>query len=62
VPLFDEQFKYLEGAPRTPVRLYPKDFVDFIQKHNKSPLGNYFYSAYPQTGVAGILNEGLDRQ
>jgi hypothetical protein len=62
VPLFDEQFKYLEGAPRTPVRLYPKDFVDFIKNHNQDPLGYYFYSAYPQVGVASILNEGLDRQ
>jgi len=62
VPLFDEQFKYLEGAPRTPVSLYPREFVDFIQKHNREPLGRYFYSAYPQVGVAAIVNEGLDRQ
>jgi len=62
VPLFDEQFKYLEGAPPTPIRLHPKEFVDMIRKHNKGPLGRYFYSAYPQVGVVGILDEGLDRQ
>lgn len=60
VPLFDEQFKYLEGAPPTPVRLYPKDFVDFIRAHNRRPLGDYFYSAYPRLGVADIHNRGLD--
>jgi hypothetical protein len=62
VPLFDEQFKYLEGAPPTPIRLYPKEFVDMIRKYNRDPLGGYFYSAYPQVGVASILHEGLDRQ
>ncbi|WP_427913147.1 hypothetical protein ACPWT1_21405 [Ramlibacter sp. MMS24-I3-19] len=62
VPLFDEQFKYLEGAPRTPIRLHPKEFVDMIRKYNRAPLGGYFYSAYPQVGVATILHEGLERQ
>lgn len=62
VPLFDEQFKYLEGAPPTPVRLYPKEFVDMIRKYNRAPLGGYFYSAYPQVGVAAILHERLDEQ
>jgi cytochrome P450 len=62
VPLFDEQFKYLEGAPPTPVRLYPKDFVEFIERHNRKPVAGYFYSAYPQVGVAGILAAGLDHQ
>jgi len=62
VPLFDEQFKYLEGAPPTPIRLYPKEFVDMIRKYNRAPLGGYFYSAYPQVGVAAILHERLDRQ
>lgn len=60
VPLFDEQFKYLEGAPPSPVRLYPKEFVDFIRKHDNRPLGGYFYSAYPRLGVAEIHNQGLD--
>lgn len=60
VPLFDEQFKYLEGAPPSPVRLHPREFVDFIRKHNNRPLGGYFYSAYPRLGVAEIHNLGLD--
>jgi cytochrome P450 len=61
VPLFDEQFRYLDGAPPTPIRLHPKEFVDMIRKYNREPLGGYFYSAYPQAGVAGILQDRLDR-
>jgi cytochrome P450 len=61
VPLFDEQFRYLDGAPPTPIRLHPKEFVDMIRKYNRGPLGGYFYSAYPRVGVAAILREGLDR-
>lgn len=62
VPLFDEQFRYLEGAPPTPIRLHPKEFVDMIRQHNRDPLAGYFYSAYPEVGVAAILRERLDRQ
>lgn len=54
VPLFDEQFKYLNKAPRTPVREYPKEFVKFIKDHNRSPVAGYFYSAYPPLGAADI--------
>lgn len=60
VPLFDEQFKFLDLAPPTPVRLHPKEFVDFIRQHNHKPLGDYFYSAYPRLGVADIHNRRLD--
>ncbi|MBA2963114.1 MULTISPECIES: hypothetical protein [Ramlibacter] len=60
VPLFDEQFRYLEDAPPTPIRLHPKEFVDVIRKYNREPVGGYFYSAYPRVGVASILREGLD--
>ncbi|WP_291870075.1 hypothetical protein [Bradyrhizobium sp.] len=58
VELFDEQLKYLEGAPPTPVRLHPKEFVDWIKRHNRGeqPFGGYFYSAYPTTTVADIDN------
>lgn len=62
VPLFDEQFRYLEGAPPTPIRLFPREFVEMIRKYNRDPLAGYFYSAYPRVGVAAILHEGLDRQ
>lgn len=56
VPLFDEQFRFLKGAPRTPVRDFPKDFVNFIRDHNRAPAAHYFYSAYPELGVAEIHN------
>lgn len=59
VPLFNEQFRYLEGAPPTPVREYPKEFVEFIRSHNRSPVAKFFYSAYPRASVADIHNAGL---
>ncbi len=56
VPLFDEQLKFLEGAPRTPTRLFPKEFVEWIKQHNRAPFGGYFYSAYPTATVADVTN------
>jgi hypothetical protein len=58
VELFDEQLKCLEGAPPTPTRLYPKEFVNWIKRHNRGgePFGGYFYSAYPTTTVADVEN------
>jgi hypothetical protein len=58
VKLFDEQLKYLEGAPPTPTRLHPKEFVNWIKKYNRGeePFGGYFYSAYPTTTVADVVN------
>ena len=58
VPLFDEQLKYLEDAPPTPTREFPKEFVQWIKKHNRGedPFGGYFYSAYPTVTVADVKN------
>ena len=56
VPLFDEQLKYLEGAPPTPTREFPKEFVEWIKQHNRAPFGGYFYSAYPTVTVADVKN------
>ena len=56
VPLFDQQLEYLEGAPPTPTREHPKEFVEWINKHNHVPFGGYFYSAYPGLTVADIEN------
>jgi cytochrome P450 len=56
VPLFDEQLKYLEGAPRTPTSKFPKEFVEWIKQHNRAPFGDYFYSAYPTVTVADVTN------
>jgi hypothetical protein len=54
VELFDEQLKYLEGAPEPPVRENAKAFVEWIRKHNRAPMGGYFYSAYPLATAARI--------
>jgi hypothetical protein len=56
VPLFDEQLKYLEGAPPTPTSKYPKEFVEWIREHNRPPLSGYFYSAYPLLTVGDVIN------
>jgi len=56
VPLFNEQLKYLEGAPRTPTSEFPKEFVEWIKRHNRAPFGGYFYSAYPTVTVADVKN------
>jgi hypothetical protein len=54
VPLFDKQFDYLDVDLPRPIRKYPKQFVEVIKKYNQAPLGQYFFSAYPLQGVAGI--------
>lgn len=61
VPLFDQQFKYLDVEQPLPIREYPKEFVATIKKFNQKPLGNYFFSAYPEVSVSNVLNatEGL---
>jgi hypothetical protein len=56
VPLFDEQLKYLKGAPPTPTREFPKEFVKYIKRYNRAPFGGYFYSAYPTVTVADVKN------
>jgi cytochrome P450 len=61
VPLFNEQFRYLEDAPPTPVREHPREFIEFLRKNNHAPLGDYFYSAYPGAAVVDIQNAGLGK-
>ena len=56
VPLFDEQFKYLEDAPPTPIAEHPKEFVEVIRRNDRTPLAGYFFSAYPTVSVAEIKN------
>lgn len=61
VPLFDRQFKYLAVDQEFPIKDHPKQFVDNIRKYDRTPLGRYFFSAYPTTTVADIENAGLTR-
>jgi len=56
VPLFDEQLKLLKDSPPLPTARYPKQFVEWIRKHNRTPFGGYFYSAYPTLTVADVEN------
>jgi hypothetical protein len=64
VDLFDKQLELLEDAPPLPVREHPKEFVEWIRKNNKTPMGGYFYSAYPSVSVAQVRNmcEPKDKQ
>jgi hypothetical protein len=56
VPLFDEQFKYLDVDQPTPIAKYPKEFVETIHKYNRAPLEDYFFSAYPLVSTARVQN------
>jgi len=56
VPLFDKQFELLDVDQPTPIREYPKQFVENIRKYNRPPLAGYFFSAYPTKSVADIQN------
>lgn len=54
VDLFDQQFEFLDVEQQVPIRKHPKQFVDNIRKYNRAPLGDYFFSAYPNVSVAEI--------
>lgn len=54
VDLFDQQFEFLDVEQQFPIRDHPKQFVDNIRKYNRAPLGDYFFSAYPNVSVAEI--------
>jgi hypothetical protein len=49
--VFTAALYFVKGAPRLPVQRYPRDFIDFVKKHN-SPVGDW--SAYPQQTVIDI--------
>jgi hypothetical protein len=53
--IFTAILQFVEGAPRLPVNSYPRDFVDFIDKHN---LAVEAWSAYPEMTVIDILQAG----
>ena len=56
VPLFDEQFRFLDVEQPTPITQHPKEFVEIIRKYNRAPLAKYFFSAYPLVSVAEVKN------
>jgi cytochrome P450 len=53
-PLFDMLFECLADAPPTPVAEHADEFVDKVRQYNRTPVGNYFYSAYPTATVSSI--------
>lgn len=56
VELFNEQLPLLKDSPPLPVKEHPKEFVEWIRKHNRTPMAGYFYSAY-SASVADIVNQ-----
>jgi hypothetical protein len=50
--VFTAILQFVQGAPRLPVRRYPRDFVKFIDAHN---LPIEAWSAYPDMTVIDIL-------
>jgi hypothetical protein len=53
--VFTAILQFVAGAPRLPVNRYPRDFVDFIEKHD---LPVQAWSAYPEMTVIDILQAG----
>lgn len=54
VELFDKLFEHIEEAPPLPVRSHPKEFIETIRRHDRQPVGDYFYSAYGTASVSQI--------
>ena len=52
--LFDKLFDCLADPPPLPVAQYPDEFVAKIRQYQRTPVGSYFFSAYPQAPVASI--------
>jgi cytochrome P450 len=52
--LFDQLFESIEGAPTMPVSEHPSEFIETIRRFNRTPLGGYFYCAYPQTTASQV--------
>jgi hypothetical protein len=50
--VFTELLQFVKDAPRLPVQKYPRDFVAYIDSHNK-PSG--VWSAYPEATVIDVL-------
>lgn len=53
--LFDQIFECIEGAPPMPVSEFPHEFVATIRRYDRTPLGGFFYNAYPDKKVPDIV-------
>jgi hypothetical protein len=52
--IFTALLQFIRDAPRLPVNKYPRDFVDFIDKHNMPRVG--VWSAYKDVTVIDVLH------
>jgi hypothetical protein len=52
--IFTAILTFVRDAPRLPVNRYPRDFVDFVKKHNVAQVG--VWSAYPDVTVIDVLS------
>lgn len=61
--LFDKLFECLADPPPLPVAQYPDEFVAKVKQYNRTPVGGYFFSAYPRDRVpeiqAALKRDGL---
>jgi len=51
--IFTAILMFVQGAPRLPVNRFPRDFVDFVHKHNITRATPW--SAYPDVTVIDVL-------
>ena len=54
--LFDKLFECLADPPPMPVAQYPDEFVAKVRQYHRTPVGSYFFSAYPQARVSDIAS------
>jgi hypothetical protein len=59
-PLFDLLFEHIENAPPSPVKKFPKEFIDAIWSFNNDPLQEFFFSAYP-TAITSMICDQFPR-
>ena len=59
-PTFDAGFKFISGAPPSPVAKNSRAFLEWAGKNNHPAIG--FYSAYPGLGVQDIRALLADRK
>lgn len=52
--VFTEALQFIRDAPRLPVQRYPRDFIEFVKRHNVDAKD---WSAYPELTVIDIQRE-----
>jgi hypothetical protein len=52
--VFNEALQFMQDAPRLPVQQYPRDFIEFVNRHNQIATD---WSAYPDLTVIDIQRQ-----